>query len=144
MASLVDQVQQLIQGLVGGDLLEITLLSLAVSGVATALSLLIGLPLGTWLALSRFRSRGLMLSVVNTGMALPPVVVGLFVAFTLWRSGPLGEHHRGRRVDKPHVAEGTAAPESERHEEADHDGRQGHARVDHAEHEPAAAEPRQG
>ena len=51
MASLVDQVQQLIQGLVGGDLLEITLLSLAVSGVATALSLLIGLPLGTWLAL---------------------------------------------------------------------------------------------
>jgi len=91
MASLVDQVQQLIQGLVGGDLLEITLLSLAVSGVATALSLLIGLPLGTWLALSRFRSRGLMLSVVNTGMALPPVVVGLFVAFTLWRSGPLGD-----------------------------------------------------
>src|SRR5674476_565697 len=91
MASLVDQVQQLIQGLVGGDLLEITLLSLAVSSVATALSLLIGLPLGTWLALSRFRSRGLMLSVVNTGMALPPVVVGLFVAFTLWRSGPLGD-----------------------------------------------------
>src|SRR5450759_5942212 len=88
MASLVDQVQQLIQGLVGGDLLEITLLSLAVSGVATALSLLIGLPLGTWLALSRFRSRGLMLSVVNTGMALPPVVVCLFVSFTLWRSGP--------------------------------------------------------
>ena len=88
---LADQVQQVFGGLVGGDLVGITLLSLMVSGLATGLSLLIGLPLGTWLALSRFRSRGLVLSVVNTGMALPPVVVGLFVAFTLWRSGPLGD-----------------------------------------------------
>jgi tungstate transport system permease protein len=88
---LADQVQQVFGGLVGGDLIGITLLSLMVSGLATGLSLLIGLPLGTWLALSRFRSRGLVLSVVNTGMALPPVVVGLFVAFTLWRSGPLGD-----------------------------------------------------
>jgi tungstate transport system permease protein len=88
---LADQVQQVFGGLVGGDLIGITVLSLAVSGLATAISLLIGLPLGTWLALSRFRSRGLVLSVVNTGMALPPVVVGLFVAFTLWRSGPLGD-----------------------------------------------------
>lgn len=88
---LADQVQQAFAGLVGGDLVGITLLSLMVSGLATGLSLLIGLPLGTWLALSRFRSRGLVLSVVNTGMALPPVVVGLFVAFTLWRSGPLGD-----------------------------------------------------
>ena len=91
MASLADQVQQLLQGLVGTDLVEITLLSLAVSGVATALSLLIGVPIGTWLALSRFRSRGLAITVVNTGMALPPVVVGLVVAFALWRSGPLGD-----------------------------------------------------
>src|SRR5450759_5516640 len=88
---LADKVQQVFGGLVGGDLIGITLLSLMVSGLATGLSLLIGLPLGTWLALSRFRSRGLVLSVVNTGMALPPVVVGLFVAFTLWRSGPLGD-----------------------------------------------------
>jgi tungstate transport system permease protein len=88
---LADQAQQVFGGLVGGDLIGITLLSLMVSGLATGLSLLIGLPLGTWLALSRFRSRGLVLSVVNTGMALPPVVVGLFVAFTLWRSGPLGD-----------------------------------------------------
>ncbi len=91
MASLVDQARQVLQGLLGGDLVEITLLSVGVSGLATAISLLIGLPLGTWLALSRFRSRGLVLSVVNTGMALPPVVVGLLVAFTLWRSGPLGD-----------------------------------------------------
>jgi tungstate transport system permease protein len=91
MASLADQAQQLFQGLVGTDLVEITLLSLAVSGVATALSLLIGVPIGTWLALSRFRSRGLAITVVNTGMALPPAVVGLVVAFALWRSGPLGD-----------------------------------------------------
>ena len=99
--------------MVGSDLVEITLLSLAVSGMATAISLLIGLPLGTWLALSRFRSRGLVLSVVNTGMALPPVVVGLFVAFMLWRSGPLGDidliytpgrdgHRRGHHRDPGH------------------------------------------
>lgn len=79
-----------LQALLGGDLLEVTLLTLFVSGSATVISLVIGLPFGTWLALARFRSRGLAMSVVNTGMALPPVVVGLFVAFTLWRSGPLG------------------------------------------------------
>ena len=72
------------------DLVEITALSLAVSGAATAISLLIGLPIGTWLALSRAQSRRLALSAVNTGMALPPVVVGLFVALLLWRSGILG------------------------------------------------------
>ena len=72
------------------NLIEITLLSLAVSGAATLISLLIGLPIGTWLALSRFRSRHVVLSVVNTGMALPPVVVGLFIAILLWRSGVLG------------------------------------------------------
>ena len=73
------------------DLVQITLLSLSVSGIATAISLLIGLPLGTVLALSVFRSRGLVLSVVNTGMALPPVVAGLVIALLLWRSGPLGD-----------------------------------------------------
>lgn len=73
------------------ELLEITALSLMISGTATGISLLIGLPLGTWLALTRVRGRGAVLSVVNTGMALPPVVVGLFVAFLLWRSGPLGD-----------------------------------------------------
>lgn len=73
------------------DLVQITLLSLSVSGIATAISLLIGLPLGTVLALSVFRSRGLVLSVVNTGMALPPVVAGLAIALLLWRSGPLGD-----------------------------------------------------
>ncbi|MBK8618769.1 MAG: ABC transporter permease [Anaerolineales bacterium] len=72
------------------DIFEITLLSLQVSTFATLISLLIGLPFGTWLALGNFRGRSFLLSIVNTGMALPPVVVGLVVAMTLWRSGPLG------------------------------------------------------
>ena len=49
------------------------------------------LPLGTALALSKFPGRAFLLSLINTGMALPPVVVGLFVAMSLWRSGPLGD-----------------------------------------------------
>lgn len=73
------------------DIFEITLLSLQVSTIATLISLLIGLPFGTWLALSNFRGRAFILSIINTGMALPPVVVGLVVAMTLWRSGPLGD-----------------------------------------------------
>ncbi|MBL8097706.1 MAG: ABC transporter permease [Anaerolineales bacterium] len=72
------------------EIFEITSLSLQVSTLATLISLLIGLPLGTWLALGNFRGRSFILSVVNTGMALPPVVVGLVVAMTLWRSGVLG------------------------------------------------------
>lgn len=69
----------------------ITLLSIKVSGAATLISLLIGLPFGTWLALGRFHGRDFSLSIINTGMALPPVVVGLWVSIFLWRRGPLGD-----------------------------------------------------
>jgi len=73
------------------EIFQITVLSLEVSILATFLSLALGLPLGTLLALGRFPGRSFLLSVVNTGMGLPPVVVGLFVAMSLWRSGPLGD-----------------------------------------------------
>ena len=73
------------------EIFQITALSLQVSTLATLLSLLIGLPFGTWLALGNFRGRNVILSIINTGMALPPVVVGLVVAMSLWRSGPLGD-----------------------------------------------------
>src|SRR5262245_22451412 len=69
---------------------RITLLFLQVSGPATLLSLVAGIPIGTLLALVRFPGRGLILSLVNTGMGLPPVVVGLFVTVILWRNGILG------------------------------------------------------
>jgi tungstate transport system permease protein len=81
------------QLLISGDpeVMQIALLSLEVSGMATLISLVIGLPLGSILALGRFPSRRFWLSLVNTGMALPPVVVGLMVSLFLWRSGPLGD-----------------------------------------------------
>lgn len=65
--------------------------SLAVSGAATALSVVTGIPAGAVLGLTRFRGRSFVLSIVNTGMGLPPVVVGLFVVVFVWRSGPLGD-----------------------------------------------------
>ena len=76
----------------GGDaeVWAITRLSLEISGLATIISLLLGMPLGILLAISRFPGRALAVALVNTGMGLPPVVVGLFVSIFLWRSGPLG------------------------------------------------------
>ena len=73
------------------EVLQITFLSLKISGSATLLSLFIGMPLGTFLALKRFPTREFWISLINTGMALPPVVVGLVVSLLLWRSGPLGD-----------------------------------------------------
>jgi tungstate transport system permease protein len=92
MALLWDGIRQAVALLVRGDteVFGITLLSLAVSGAATLLALLLGIPLGIALALARFPGRGLVISLVNTGMGLPPVVVGLFVSILFWRSGPLG------------------------------------------------------
>jgi tungstate transport system permease protein len=72
------------------EVIEIARLSLAISGAATLLSLLVGVPLGTWIGLRRFPGKNLVVSLINTGMGLPPVVVGLFVTIALWRSGPLG------------------------------------------------------
>jgi tungstate transport system permease protein len=72
------------------EVLTVTLLSLKISGCATLASLLVGIPAGVFLALSDFPGRRLVISLVNTGMGLPPVVVGLFVTIFLWRNGPLG------------------------------------------------------
>jgi len=69
---------------------EIIGLSLRVSLTATAIAFALGLPLGMMLAFGAFPGRRLGLAAVNTGMGLPPVVVGLFVTVMLWRSGPLG------------------------------------------------------
>jgi len=71
-------------------LLEIVLLSLRVSGVALLFSVLLGIPAGLLLGLRRFPGRRLAVAAVYTGMAFPPVVIGLFVYLLLSRSGPLG------------------------------------------------------
>lgn len=72
------------------EVMEITFLSLQISGTATLISLLIGVSTGTLIALSQFPGKRFTVSLVNTGMGLPPVVVGLFVTIFLWRNGPLG------------------------------------------------------
>ena len=71
-------------------LYEIISLSLRVSGFALAISIVIGVPVGAALGLSRVRARGFITALLYTGMGLPPVVVGLFVYLMLSRSGPFG------------------------------------------------------
>jgi len=72
------------------EVIEITLRTLQVSGTATCISVLIGVPIGTVLALTRFFGRGFVIALTNFGMGLPPVVVGLATWLSLTRYGPLG------------------------------------------------------
>ena len=72
------------------DFIEIVLLSLRVSGQALLFSSVIGVPLGAWVGLKRFRGRRLIAAMLYTGMGFPPVVIGLFVYLLLSRNGVLG------------------------------------------------------
>jgi tungstate transport system permease protein len=72
---------------------EIALRSLEVSAAALVVALLLGVPVGASLALTHFPGRRFLVAVVNTGMGVQPVVVGLIVALFLWRTGPLGSLH---------------------------------------------------
>lgn len=92
MGLILEGIKQAFWLLVTGDpeVLAITWLSVKVSGIATLISLVLGVSVGTIVALTSFPGKRLTVSVINTGMALPPVVVGLFVTVFLWRNGPLG------------------------------------------------------
>lgn len=72
------------------EVLGITWLSLKISGTATFISLFIGVSIGCAVALNDFIGKRVIISIINTGMGLPPVVVGLFVTMMIWRSGPFG------------------------------------------------------
>ncbi|MEO1638128.1 MAG: ABC transporter permease [Pseudomonadota bacterium] len=72
------------------DLVDITLRSLHVTLTAVVIASAIGLPLGAWLAIRRFRYRRFVIALLNALMGLPPVVVGLIVYLLLSRSGPFG------------------------------------------------------
>ena len=87
-----DTLREAVRMLLSGDgaLWQIVFLSLRVSGAAIILGILIGIPLGTAVALSRFRGRRIVIALIHTGFALPPVVVGLFVYMLLSRTGPAG------------------------------------------------------
>jgi tungstate transport system permease protein len=95
MDAIWEGIKQAIILLFQGDeqVIRITLLSLGVSGLATLISLVLGIPLGSALGLGHFPGRRILASLVNTGMGLPPVVVGLVVSIFLWRYGPLGVLH---------------------------------------------------
>jgi tungstate transport system permease protein len=87
-----DGLRKALELLVGLDpeVLGITLLSLKVSGLATLISVVLGLSAAVAVALNEFPGKRLVIALMNTGMGLPPVVVGLFVTVLLWRNGPLG------------------------------------------------------
>lgn len=72
------------------DLYAIAARSLHVTLTAVAISIVIGAPLGAWLAVSRFRARRHVIALMNALMGLPPVAVGLLVYLLLSRSGPFG------------------------------------------------------
>ncbi len=74
----------------GPDLRDVLWLTLVVSGLATAIGVVIGVPLGLAIGLGRFRGRGIVLTLVNVGMGIPPVLAGLLVLLLLWSEGPAG------------------------------------------------------
>jgi tungstate transport system permease protein len=73
------------------QVVEITLRTIVISGVATLLAMGVGVPLGYAIARGRFPGRTVVLGMVNTGMGMPPVIVGLVVFLLLVRSGPFGD-----------------------------------------------------
>ena len=72
------------------ELLGVLGLSLVVSGCAVVAAMALGVPAGIFLGLHAFPGRRFLVTVVNTGMGLPPVVVGLVVFLLLARAGPFG------------------------------------------------------
>ena len=72
------------------EIYEIVLLTIKVSGIAVIISIIAGLPVGLIIGLNDFKGKRFLVSLINTGMGLPPVAAGLLVAVFLWRSGPLG------------------------------------------------------
>jgi tungstate transport system permease protein len=90
-----DGVTEALKLIFSGDsyVFEVVFTSLVVSGSATLIALVVGLGIASFLAFRAPPGRTLALSGFNAGMALPPVVVGLFVSLMLWRTGPLGQLH---------------------------------------------------
>jgi len=92
MNTIVDSASAALQLILSGDagLWAIVTRSLAVSVTATCIAFGVGLLAGSWLASARFRGRGAVLTLLNTALAVPAVVVGLVIYLLMSRSGPLG------------------------------------------------------
>ncbi len=87
-----DAIKQAFSLLFSGDayVYEVMWMSLRVAGIATILGMVVGIPLGAWLGMKRFWGWGGAATLLNVGMMLPPVAVGLLVFLLLSRQGPLG------------------------------------------------------
>ena len=72
------------------EIYEIVLLTIRVSGLEVIISMTLGIPVGLSVGLNNFKVKRFVVSLINTGMGLPPVAAGLIVSVFLWRSGPLG------------------------------------------------------
>lgn len=92
MSDTIDAFREALRLLFGGNPAAYSIIArtLVVSGSATLIAMMAGVPLGYLVARARFPGRTFLLSAVNTGMGIPPVVVGLVVWLLLARSGPLG------------------------------------------------------
>ena len=92
MAVMLEALEDAWQFLVGRDeaTYEVLWRSLRISMSATGIAQTLGLPIGLGLAVGRFPGRRPLYVLANTGMGLPPIVVGLIITVLLWRSGPLG------------------------------------------------------
>lgn len=92
MDLILDSLREAVRLLVQGNryVLDVVLLSLRVSGFALLLGIVLGMPVGVLVGLNRFRGRSIIVALIHTGFALPPVVVGLFVYMLLSRAGPIG------------------------------------------------------
>lgn len=93
MVEVVDGVREAWSVLFGADgsVWAIASRTVLISGAATGLAVLLGVPLGYAIARTEFRGRTVVLGFINTAMGMPPVVVGLVVWLLLVRSGPFGE-----------------------------------------------------
>lgn len=93
MATLLDALREAVLLILSGDpvVMDIVLRSLYVTSVALFFSTLIGIPIGTWFALTDFPGKRIVTAIIYTGMGLPPVVVGLVVYLLLSRQGPMGD-----------------------------------------------------
>ena len=72
------------------EIYTILLLTIKISGISLLFSVFCGIPLGVSTGINKFPGKKLVIALVNTGMSIPSVAVGLFLALIFWRSGPLG------------------------------------------------------
>ena len=80
---------RVVQNLLDAEFWQIVFLSIQVSGSAVLIAVLLSIPLACWISARQERSKRVLKILIHTGMAIPPVVLGLFLYLLLSRSGPL-------------------------------------------------------